>query len=93
MVRSLGSTRLVTHGPVCFLEQAWTASPQHIANAVFMAGELALSNIPFVPYLMGFVGLYSGVFALWAWTYYVHTNRWLYPARSASFRVWISMGI
>ena len=52
---------------------------QHIFNALFMLVELLLNSIPFHPYLLGFGGLYSSSFGLWAFSFYHRTGRWIYP--------------
>lgn len=41
--------------------------------------ELVLNAMPYEPYLLGWMGLYSSAFALWAFSYYKATNRWMYP--------------
>ena len=52
---------------------------QHVFNALFMLVELLLNSIPFHPYLLGFGGLYSSCFGLWAFSFYHRTGRWIYP--------------
>ena len=58
---------------------------QHGANVVLLMVELLLNAMPFEPYLLGWMGLYSSAFALWAFSYYKATNRWMYPVSHASF--------
>ena len=71
-----------------FREQflCWTSYNTHILNAVFMFGELFLNDIPFTPYLMGAVGFYSSAYALWAFSFYKATNRWIYPVSISAKR-------
>lgn len=45
----------------------------------FILAELFFSSIPFVPYLMGYLGFYVATFGLWAFTFFRLTGRWLYP--------------
>jgi hypothetical protein len=52
---------------------------QHGANALFALGELLLNNIPFTPYLLGYLGMYSSSYGIWAFTYFRITGKWLYP--------------
>ncbi|KAK9812674.1 hypothetical protein WJX72_001650 [[Myrmecia] bisecta] len=52
---------------------------QHGINALLMLGELLLNNIPVVPYMLGYVGLWSSVYGGWALYHYMATGRWLYP--------------
>lgn len=59
---------------------------QHGANMAFILVELFLNCIPFVPYLMGYLGLYVATFGLWAFTYFRLTTLWLYPVRTSSFQ-------
>ena len=51
----------------------------------FILVELFLNSIPFVPYLMGYLGLYVATFGLWAFTYFRLTTLWLYPVRTSSY--------
>lgn len=52
---------------------------QHGANALFALGELLLNSIPFTPYLLGYLGMYSSSYGIWAFTYFRITGKWLYP--------------
>lgn len=52
---------------------------QHALNFVFIVVELLLNCMPFYPYLMGFMGLYTAVYGLWAFSFYIYTGRWIYP--------------
>jgi hypothetical protein len=52
---------------------------QHGLNLVFVLVELMLNSIPFHPYLMGFMGMYSAAYALWAFTFYSNSGKWIYP--------------
>ncbi|KAK9902693.1 hypothetical protein WJX75_003028 [Coccomyxa subellipsoidea] len=56
----------------------------HGANMAFILVELFLNSIPFVPYLMGYLGLYVATFGLWAFTYFRLTTLWLYPFLDAN---------
>eukprot|EP00884_Botryococcus_braunii_P022879 jgi/Botrbrau1/9275/Bobra.0111s0003.1 len=51
----------------------------HGANALFVLGELLLNTIPFTPYLVGYVGLYTSIYGLWAFAYFKYTGTWIYP--------------
>ena len=55
------------------------AGLQHGANLVLLLVEFALNAMPYEPYLLGWTGLYSSAYALWAFSYYKATNRWMYP--------------
>ena len=41
--------------------------------------ELLLNKIPFQPYMMGWLGLYSSTYGLWAFGWYKVRNLWMYP--------------
>lgn len=64
---------------------------QHGANMAFIFAELFFSSIPFVPYLMGYLGFYVATFGLWAFTFFRITGRWLYPV-SLLFIFLMSLG-
>lgn len=49
----------------------------------FILGELFLNSIPFVPYLMGYLGIYVATFGLWSFTYFRLMGLWLYPVRTS----------
>ena len=66
---------------------------QHGANAVFIFVEIFLNSIPFVPYLMGYLGLYVASFGLWAITYFRLHGLWLYPVRPPSDSSWVTVYI
>lgn len=57
----------------------WTAYNQHGINALQMLVELCLNQLPIAFYMMGFVGLYSCAFGLWALSVYVQKGLWIYP--------------
>ena len=52
---------------------------QHGLNLVFILAEMMLNSIPFLPYLMGYMGLYSATYALWAFAFFSNTGKWIYP--------------
>ncbi|EIE19989.1 hypothetical protein COCSUDRAFT_67659 [Coccomyxa subellipsoidea C-169] len=56
----------------------------HGANMAFILGELFLNSIPFVPYLMGYLGIYVATFGLWSFTYFRLMGLWLYPFLDAN---------
>ncbi|KAK9844666.1 hypothetical protein WJX74_005289 [Apatococcus lobatus] len=62
----------------------FTSYNMHAANAVFMLLELALNRIPFYPYMLGYVGLWSTIYGLWSITHYFIFGRWLYPFLDAA---------
>ena len=49
---------------------------QHGINALQMLVELCLNQLPIAFYMMGFVGLYSCAFGLWALSVYVQKGLW-----------------
>ena len=72
---------------------------QHALNLVFIVVELLLNKIPFEPYMLGWLGLYSSTYGLWAFSFYKVTNRWMYPVSSAaadsivlSLQCWLAAG-
>ncbi|BDA51438.1 hypothetical protein COCOBI_18-3160 [Coccomyxa sp. Obi] len=56
----------------------------HGANMAFILAELFFSAIPFVPYLMGYLGFYVATFGIWAFAFFRLTGRWLYPFLDAN---------
>ena len=66
----------------------FTSYCQHGLNAALALGEVALNAVPLEPYLMGFLGLYSSIFGVWAFAFYRATGRWLYPVG-----VWRGRGV
>ena len=63
---------------------------QHGANLVLLLLEFAMNQMPYEPYLLGWTGLYSSSFALWAFSYYKATNRWMYPVRLPGCMTWMA---
>lgn len=55
---------------------------QHGFNAALLAADLALNRLPFVPHLIGYAGLWSLAFTLWAHAWRAWSGRWLYPVRA-----------
>lgn len=57
---------------------------QHGANAVFVYVDLALTagGPPLEPHYLGWVSLWSGLYAAWAVYYWTTTGVWLYPVRT-----------
>ena len=47
-----------------------------------MLGELFLNNIPFYPYLLGFVGLWTCSYGIWAFINFSSSGKWMYPVGS-----------
>ena len=64
--------------PCRFLRHCLSAV-QHGLNLVFLLVELLLNKIPFEPYMLGWLGMYSSAYGLWAFSWYKVTNRWMYP--------------
>lgn len=61
-----------------------TSYHTHGLNFLFILVELALNKIPYEPYMLGWLGLYSSLYGLWAFSYYRITTRWMYPFMDAS---------
>lgn len=55
---------------------------QHGFNCVLMLGELFLNSIPFYPYLLGFVGLWTCSYGIWAFINFSSSGKWMYPVSS-----------
>ncbi len=72
-------TILQSNAPIGKLTVLTAVGVQHGANMAFILAELFFNSIPFVPYLMAFLGFYVATFGLWAFTYFRITGRWLYP--------------
>lgn len=52
---------------------------QHGFNFFLMLGELFLNSIPFYPYLLGFVGLWTCSYGIWAFINFSSSGKWMYP--------------
>jgi hypothetical protein len=57
----------------------WVSYNQHGANAFLMVGETLLNAMPVHLYLMGYVGLWSCAYGVWAFVHHLVTGRWMYP--------------
>jgi hypothetical protein len=57
----------------------YTSYHMHGLNALFMLIEFALNDIPVYTYMLGWVGLWSSLFGVWAHAYHAHTGLFLYP--------------
>ena len=55
------------------------APVQHGFNAALILGEAFLNSLPIFAYLMGYVGLWSSLYGIWAQLHYLRTGRFLYP--------------
>lgn len=49
-----------------------------------MLGEMFLNSIPFYPYLLGFVGLWTCSYGIWAFINFSSSGKWMYPVGSLS---------
>ncbi|KAK9824146.1 hypothetical protein WJX72_008099 [[Myrmecia] bisecta] len=58
---------------------SFTSCSQHGINGLLMLAELLLNNITFMPYMMGYVSLWSSAYSVWTMYYYLTTSHWLYP--------------
>ena len=58
---------------------------QHGFNAVLILGEVFLNSLPIFAYLMGYVGLWSSLYGIWAQLHYLRTGRFLYPVSYFAF--------
>ena len=81
--QGLPAALTVHHAPLPAWHGSLHAHPravlQHGANLVLLLVEFAMNQMPYEPYLLGWTGLYSSAYALWAFSYYKATNRWMYP--------------
>lgn len=62
----------------------FTSYNQHGFNCVLMLGELFLNSIPFYPYLLGFVGLWTCSYGVFAFINFSSSGKWMYPFLDAS---------
>ena len=58
---------------------------QHGFNAALILGEAFLNSLPIFAYLMGYVGLWSSLYGIWAQLHYLRTGRFLYPVSYFAF--------
>ena len=58
---------------------------QHGFNAALILGEAFLNSLPIFAYLMGYVGLWSSLYGIWAQLHYLRTGRFLYPVSWFAF--------
>lgn len=49
-----------------------------------MVGELFLNRIPFYPYLLGYVGAWTSLYGVWAFSYFSSSGKWMYPFLDAT---------
>lgn len=52
---------------------------QHGLNFFWMLGETFLNRIPFYPYLLGYVGIWTSAYGVWAFANFSSTGKWMYP--------------
>ncbi|KAL0051828.1 hypothetical protein WJX82_002729 [Trebouxia sp. C0006] len=57
---------------------------QHGFNFVLMVGETFLNRIPFYPYLLGYVGMWTSFYGIWAFINFSSSGKWMYPFLDAS---------
>ncbi len=57
----------------------FTSYTQHGGNAGLMLVEFGLNAIPIHGYMLGYVGLWSALFTVWAVLWHHLTGLWLYP--------------
>ena len=55
---------------------------QHGFNFLLMVGEMFLNRIPFYPYLLGYVGIWTSAYGIWAFINFSSSGKWMYPVRS-----------
>ena len=52
---------------------------QHGINFLWIVGEMFLNSIPFYPYLLGYVGLWTSFYGIWAFINFSSSGKWMYP--------------
>lgn len=52
---------------------------QHGFNFVLVLGEMFLNSIPFYPYLLGYVGMWTSFYGIWAFINFSSSGKWMYP--------------
>ncbi|DBA87555.1 hypothetical protein WJX77_000518 [Trebouxia sp. C0004] len=62
----------------------FTSYNQHGFNFVLMVGETFLNRIPFYPYLLGYVGMWTSFYGIWAFINFSSSGKWMYPFLDAS---------
>lgn len=62
----------------------FTSYNQHGFNFVLVLGEMFLNSIPFFPYLLGYVGLWTSFYGIWAFINFSSSGKWMYPFLDAS---------
>eukprot|EP00192_Tetraselmis_astigmatica_P018134 CAMPEP_0117664302 /NCGR_PEP_ID=MMETSP0804-20121206/9140_1 /TAXON_ID=1074897 /ORGANISM="Tetraselmis astigmatica, Strain CCMP880" /LENGTH=248 /DNA_ID=CAMNT_0005471511 /DNA_START=336 /DNA_END=1079 /DNA_ORIENTATION=+ len=54
----------------------FTSYNQHGVNSLLILGDLMLNAIPFQGYTVGYAGLWSGLYSVWAHTYHALHGEW-----------------
>ena len=49
---------------------------------MLMLGEMFLNRIPFYPYLLGYVGMWTSLYGVWAFVNFSSSGKWMYPVSS-----------
>lgn len=62
----------------------FTSYNQHGFNFMLMLGEMFLNRIPFYPYLLGYVGMWTSLYGVWAFVNFSSSGKWMYPFLDAS---------
>lgn len=57
---------------------------QHGLNFFWMLGETFLNRIPFYPYLLGYVGMWTSAYGVWAFANFSSSGKWMYPFLDAN---------
>lgn len=68
----------------CDITNLTKCAVQHGFNFFLMLGEMFLNSIPFYPYLLGFVGLWTCSYGIWAFINFSSSGKWMYPVGSLS---------
>lgn len=50
-------------------------------------GDLMMNAIPFQGYTVGYAGIWSGLYSVWAHTYYALHGEWIYVVSDRSYSV------
>ena len=82
----LSSSQLFAYA--CLRRSCSPALVQHGFNAALILGEAFLNSLPIFAYLMGYVGLWSSLYGIWAQLHYLRTGRFLYPVSCCAFLLW-----
>mmetsp|Transcript_22108 Transcript_22108/g.52855 ORF Transcript_22108/g.52855 Transcript_22108/m.52855 type:complete len:320 (-) Transcript_22108:272-1231(-) len=56
----------------------FTSYNQHGVNSLLILGDLMLNAIPFQGYMIGYAGMWSGLYSIWAHVNYALHGEWIY---------------